>query len=172
MAHTSDAGGFVSGFLHPIYGFDHLVAMVAVGILGAILGGAAVWQLPVYFPLAMAIGGVFGIKGIDVPFTEALIALSAVVLGGLIIYYKKINIIIAACIVGFFAFFHGHAHGVELPKSVSPVTYSIGFVIGTGFLHLCGILISLIGHKSYGKATLRACGGAVVMTGLYFLVAG
>ncbi len=170
-AHTSEAGGFVSGFLHPIYGFDHLVAMVAVGILGAILGGRAVWQLPVYFPLAMAIGGVIGIKGIGLPYTEIFIALSAVVLGVLIITYRKINLILASIIVGFFALFHGHAHGTELPTAVSPVTYSIGFVLGTGLLHLAGILISFIEHKSFGKNVLKICGGFVALTGVYFLFA-
>ena len=132
FAHTSDASGFLSGFLHPIIGIDHLAAMVAVGILGAIIGGKAVWMLPVYFPLVMSIGGVLGIKGLQLPLVEVFIAISVIVLGFLIAFYHRLNIVLASIIVSFFALFHGYAHGIELPEATSPIQYCVGFVFGTG----------------------------------------
>lgn len=169
FAHTSDASGFLSGFLHPIIGIDHLAAMVAVGILGAIIGGKAVWMLPVYFPLVMSIGGVLGIKGLQLPFVEMFIAISVIVLGFLIAFYHRLNIVLASIIVSFFALFHGYAHGVELPEATSPIQYCVGFVFGTGMLHLFGIFLSFIKSSVSGQKSLRAIGGAICLLGFYFL---
>lgn len=170
FAHSAESTGFVSGFLHPILGLDHLVAMVAVGILGALIGGRAVWLLPVCFPLVMALGGVLGIKGVPLPYAETLIAASAVAFGILIVIFRKISVVPAALIVAFFAIFHGHAHGVELPEAMSPVEYCVGFIVGTGLLHTAGILISLLEKKSHGPAILRGIGAVIGATGCYFLV--
>jgi urease accessory protein len=169
FAHTSDASGFLSGFLHPILGFDHLAAMVAVGILGAIIGGKAVWLLPIYFPLVMSIGGVLGIKGLELPYAEYLIAISVVVLGCLIAFFQRINFVAASGIVAFFALFHGYAHGVELPEATSPVQYCVGFVFGTGMLHLCGIALSFIRSSVQGQKAIRAVGMIICLIGFYFL---
>src|SRR5713226_1593652 len=82
FAHTGGgfSGGFTGGFAHPIFGPDHVVAMVAVGLWGAFLGPPAIWLLPIVFPLVMAFGGVLGILGVPLPGVEIGIAVSAVVL--------------------------------------------------------------------------------------------
>ena len=116
LAHTgSSAGGFVGGFAHPLFGPDHVVAMVAVGLWGAFLGAPAIWLLPIVFPLVMAFGGVIGILGVPLPGVETAIALSAVVLGTMVALAARPPLWIAALLVGAFAIFHGHAHGAELP---------------------------------------------------------
>lgn len=144
------AGGFTTGFLHPLQGWDHVVAMVAVGLWGAFLGQPAIWLLPVVFPLVMALGGVLGVAGVPLPGVEVGIALSAIVLGGMVAAAARLPLAWAAVIVGAFAIFHGHAHGTELPGAVSPQAYSLGFVVATGLLHVAGIafgggLIGLVG---------------------------
>jgi urease accessory protein len=129
-AHTgSMSGGFVGGFAHPLFGLDHVVAMVAVGLWGAFLGAPAIWLLPIVFPLVMAMGGVIGILGVPLPGVEIGIAISAIVLGLMVALAAKPPLPIAAAIVGMFAIFHGHAHGAELPPGVDAVAYSIGFVV-------------------------------------------
>jgi urease accessory protein len=116
LAHTgSSAGGFVGGFAHPLFGPDHVVAMVAVGLWGAFLGPPAIWLLPILFPLVMAFGGVVGILGVPLPGVETAIAVSAVVLGSMVALAARPPLWIAALLVGVFAIFHGHAHGTELP---------------------------------------------------------
>ncbi|HWF97507.1 MAG TPA: HupE/UreJ family protein, partial [Xanthobacteraceae bacterium] len=120
------AGGFVSGFEHPISGLDHIVAMVSVGLWGAQLGPPAIWLLPVTFPMVMAFGGMLGLMGVPLPGTEIGIALSAIGLGAMVASEARPPLWIAAVLVGFFAIFHGHAHGTELPPDESGVLYSIG----------------------------------------------
>src|SRR6266545_3323120 len=117
FAHTGvgSAGGFTGGFAHPIFGPDHVVAMVAVGLWGAFLGPPAIWLLPIVFPLVMAFGGVLGILGVPLPGVETAIAMSAVVLGLMVALAARPPLWVAAVLVGGFAIFHGHAHGTELP---------------------------------------------------------
>src|SRR5215472_11155486 len=131
-----ESGGFVSGFEHPISGLDHILAMVSVGLWGAQLGAPAIWALPVTFPMVMAFGGMLGLMGVPLPGTEVGIALSAIGLGAVVATEARPPLIFAALLVGFFAIFHGHAHGTELPPDESGVLYSIGFVVATGLLHL------------------------------------
>src|ERR1700756_4613836 len=119
------AGGFISGFEHPISGLDHIVAMVSVGLWGAQLGAPAIWLLPVTFPMVMAFGGMLGLMGVPLPGTEIGIALSAIGLGAMVATEARPPLWIAAVMVGFFAIFHGHAHGTELPPDESGVLYSI-----------------------------------------------
>src|SRR5579864_36539 len=76
--------GFSGGFVHPLTGPDHVAAMVAVGLWGAVLGPPALWLLPVIFPLVMAFGGVLGIAGVPIPRVEVGIAVSAIVLGAMV----------------------------------------------------------------------------------------
>lgn len=163
------AGGFASGFTHPIGGLDHVVAMVAVGLLGAILGGRAMWLLPVVFPVVMAIGGALGVLGVGMPMVETGIALSGVVLGLMVLCWWKPPLAAAAALVGVFAVFHGHAHGTELPESANAITYAIGFVIATGLLHLAGIAFGLLVKWPWGRALVRAGGGAIAAIGAAFL---
>lgn len=171
-AHTADgvAGGFISGFLHPVAGWDHVIAMVAVGLWGAFLGRPAVWLLPVVFPMVMAVGGALGVVGVPLPGVEVGIALSAVVLGAMVALAARPPLAVAAVIVGVFAIFHGHAHGTELPQSASPIAYSLGFVIATGLLHAVGIAFSLLARWPAGQHLVRAGGGAIAALGAWFLV--
>jgi urease accessory protein len=171
LAHEAEgfAGGFVSGFLHPLFGWDHVVAMVAVGLWGAFLGSPAIWLLPVVFPLVMAMGGAAGVAGIPVPAVEAGIAVSALVLGAMVALAARPPLWAAAVVVGVFAIFHGHAHGTELPQAASPLAYSAGFVLSTGLLHLSGIALGLAARWRAGRLAIRAGGGAIALAGVGFL---
>ena len=171
LAHSDGgiAGGFVSGFAHPILGWDHVVAMVAVGLWGAFLGVPAIWLLPVVFPLVMAFGSVLGILGIPVPAVEVGIAGSAVVLGLLILFKARLPLAAAAVIVAAFAIFHGYAHGTELPEAANPAAYAVGFVIATGLLHLAGIAFGLLIRLPRGVYAVQAGGGVISLVGLAFL---
>jgi urease accessory protein len=172
LAHEGEGvgGGLASGFMHPLLGPDHGVAMVAVGLWGAFLGQPAIWLLPVIFPLVMAFGGALGVAGVPIPFVETGIALSAVALGLMVCLAAKPPLWVAAVLVGVFAIFHGHAHGTELPHAASPLAYSIGFVVATGLLHLCGIGIGTLSHWERGRLVVRAAGGLIALVGVAFLV--
>ena len=163
------AGGFISGLTHPLFGFDHVVAMIAVGLWGAFLGSPALWILPVVFPVVMAFGGALGVLGVEIPLVETGIAASAVVLGLMVALALRPKIAIAAVIVGAFAIFHGHAHGTELPEAASPLAYSIGFVISTGLLHLAGIGFGHFTRWPQGILAVRAGGGVIALVGVDFL---
>lgn len=162
-------GGFISGIAHPVFGLDHVVAMVAVGIWGAQLGAPAIWVLPVTFPLVMAFGGVLGGLGIPIPGIEVGIAASAIALGGMILFAARPPLWMAAVLVGIFAIFHGHAHGAELPESANAIAYAVGFVVATGSLHALGIVIGIANRWRQGARALRAGGALIAATGLYFL---
>ena len=169
-AHTgSVAGGFLGGFAHPVFGIDHVVAMVAVGLWGAFLGAPAIWLLPIVFPLVMACGGVLGILGVPIPAVETGIATSAVVLGLMVALAARPPLWVAAVLVGAFAIFHGHAHGAELPAGADAVAYSAGFVIATGLLHLCGIAFGTLAAWPAGRLAVRTAGGAIALAGVAFL---
>ncbi|MFV0475296.1 MAG: HupE/UreJ family protein [Pikeienuella sp.] len=170
-AHTGDAAGgdFITGFLHPILGWDHVAAMVAVGLWGAFLGQPAIWLLPVTFPLVMALGGAMGVAGVPLPGIETGIAASALVIGLAVLTAARPPLAVAAVIVAFFAIFHGHAHGAEMPEAASPLTYAAGFVIGTGLLHLCGIAFGLLTRSGAGRLAVRAAGGLIALAGVGFL---
>ena len=163
------AGGFVSGFIHPILGWDHVAAMVAVGLWGAFLGSPAIWVLPVVFPLVMAFGGALGVMGIPIPSIETGIAVSAIVLGAMVALAVRPPLWIAAVLVGVFAIFHGHAHGTELPGAANPLAYSAGFVISTGMLHLSGIAFGLLVRWPVGRIAVRTCGVIISLAGVGFL---
>ena len=163
------AGGFASGFMHPILGWDHVAAMVAVGLWGAVLGPPAIWILPVVFPLVMAFGGALGVAGIPLPGVEIGIAISALVLGSMVLFAARPPLWLAAVVVGAFAIFHGHAHGTELPHAVSPLAYSLGFVLSTGMLHMCGIAFGLLARWKAGVLIVRAGGGVIALAGVLFL---
>mgnify|MGYP001824761833 CR=1 FL=1 len=166
---SGKAGGFLIGVLHPVSGFDHVLAMVPVGLWGAQLGPPAVWLLPVAFPMMMACGGMLGLMGIPLPGVEAGIAVSAIVLGVMVLFGAWTPLPVALAIVAFFAIFHGHAHGTELPEGQSGILYSMGFVIATGALHGVGILIGLIHRWNFGRLALRGAGTVVMIGGIYLL---
>jgi urease accessory protein len=171
LAHQrgGEAKGLLSGLSHPVSGADHIVAMIAVGLWGAQLGPPAVWLLPVTFPMVMAFGGTLGLLGVKIPGIEIGIALSAIGLGAAVLFEARPKLGVAAVLVGFFAIFHGHAHGTELPAGANGILYSIGFVIATGLLHATGIGIGLIHRWPAGKAALRVAGAGIALAGLAFL---
>jgi len=171
FAHTSEgiSLGLESGFLHPLTGLDHLVAMVAVGLWGAQLGQPAIWLLPITFPLVMAFGGLVGLSGFNLSYVEQAVAFSGLALGALIAFQVRPPLWGAAIVVGAFAIFHGYAHGRELPHAANPLAYGVGFVVATGLLHLCGILIGLLIRLPYGSSLIRVCGAGIGCVGAYFL---
>ena len=171
LAHEGGvAGGLASGFTHPIFGLDHVVAMVAVGLWGAFLGQPAIWLLPVVFPVVMACGGLLGISGLPIPAVETGIAASALALGAVVALALRPPLWVAALLVGVFAVFHGHAHGTELPQAANPLAYGVGFVVATGLLHLSGIALGLLARWPAGLRAVRVGGGAIACAGIYFLV--
>jgi urease accessory protein len=172
LAHAdhSHHGGFLAGLAHPVLGLDHLVAMVAVGLWGAILKAPALWLLPVTFPLVMAVGGALGVLGIPLGQVEPVIAVSALALGLLVAFMVRLPLAVAAILVGLFALFHGHAHGTELPDSASPFAYALGFVIATGGLHLAGVALGLLLDWRAGSWLVRGSGVLVAMVGVAFLI--
>lgn len=168
-AEGGEAAGFLTGLLHPISGLDHVLAMVAVGLWGAQLGAPAIWLLPVTFPIVMALGGLLGLLGVPLPGVELGIAASAVLLGAAVMSERRPPLYAAAALVGFFAIFHGHAHGTELPPGESGLLYSLGFVVATGCLHAIGIAIGSVHRWPAGRVALRVAGGGVGLAGLFFL---
>ncbi|RFB88442.1 Ni/Fe hydrogenase [Rhizobium leguminosarum bv. trifolii] len=166
---TGGASGVAAGFLHPITGLDHVVAMIAVGLWGAQLGKPAIWLLPITFPLVMAFGGFLGLLGVSLSGVEIGIALSGILLGAAVLTEIRPPLVAAAILVGVFAIFHGYAHGGELPPGENALFFSLGFVIATGLLHATGILIGLFYQWPWGKITVRAAGGAVGAIGALFL---
>ena len=168
-AESGNTGGFISGFGHPLTGLDHIIAMVAVGLWGAFLGGRAMWTLPVVFPVVMAMGGAGGVLGLPLPGVEIGIALSGIVLGLMVAFAARPALWVAAVLVGIFAIFHGYAHGAEMPESSNVLTFAIGFVISTGLLHLAGIAFGLLVRWPWGQVAIRAAGGVITVLGFGFL---
>lgn len=170
-AHVMDPaslGGLQSGFVHPLTGPDHFLAMFAVGLWGAQMGGRAVWTLPVNFPLVMTVGGIAGMLGVSVGGVEVGIALSLIGLGSAIALKWRPYEWAALLLVGAFALCHGYAHGVELPGAVDPAAYAIGFVMATGLIHIAGIAVAMFLLRYY-SAPVRALGAIVCVSGFYFL---
>jgi urease accessory protein len=173
-AHTGvgDADGFAHGFMHPIGGVDHVLAMVAVGILAAQLGRRAIWLVPAAFVGMMVVGGAIGMSGVDIPFVEAGIALSVVVLGLAVALGMNIPLVAGMALVGFFAIFHGHAHGAEMPETASGLGYGVGFVIATALLHAAGVGLGLAIGRTGGASAPRVtqiAGGAMTIAGVAML---
>ena len=171
-AHTvPGGGGFMSGFSHPVLGFDHLLAMLSVGILSAQMGGKAIWKVPATFVAVMLVGGILGMEGIELFSVELGIILSVLALGFSIASEKKFPAFLAMIFVGFFAIFHGHAHGSEMPYLAKPMYYALGFVTGTAAIHIAGVFIGLIMLKlKSGAQLLRYLGAGIAGVGFHMLV--
>ncbi len=171
LAHTG-AGvthGFAYGFLHPVTGLDHMLAMLTVGFFAWQLGGRASGAIPAAFVAVMALGGVLGIMGVGVPFVEFGIALSVVVLGAVVALRLRAPLALAMGLVGFFAIFHGHAHGAEMPEDAGGLAYGIGFMLATGLLHLAGLGIGLMIARvadARGRDWARVAGAIICVVGV------
>lgn len=170
-AHEGSGGGFMTGLTHPVLGFDHLLAMASVGILSAQMGGKAIWKVPLTFVIVMLGGGIVGIKGVPLFSVELGIALSVLALGVAIALENKLSPRWAMVFVGFFAIFHGHAHGTEMPSLSKPVFYACGFVLGTAGIHIAGVLIGIIADRiKDGKQMLRYLGAAIAGVGFHLII--
>jgi urease accessory protein len=173
-AHPGHEGtpGLVHGFLHPLGGLDHIFAMVAVGLFAARLGGRALWLVPASFVVTMAVAGIAGMTGFALPYVEAGIALSILVLGAAIALDWTMPVAAAMGLVAFFAVFHGHAHGAEMPQTMSGLAYGAGFVAATAALHALGIGLGLVIGRSGETASRRILqigGGAAALAGAALL---
>jgi len=167
---TVPFGGFLSGLVHPVLGYDHLLAMLSVGILSAQIGGRAIWTVPATFVGVMAIGGALGLIDIGLNVTELGIAASLVLLGSIIAAERNIPVRLAMLGVGFFAIFHGYAHGTEMPTTAEPVLYALGFLTGTALIHIAGVVIGDISkHYERGKMILRVGGSLIALVGFLFI---
>ena len=169
---VGDTHGFIHGFSHPLGGIDHILTMVAVGLFAAHLGDRALWLVPLTFVTVMALAGVVGMAGISLPYVEIGIGMSVVVLGLAIAFQINPPTLVAMALVGFFAIFHGHAHGAEMPESASGLEYGFGFVCATALLHAFGIGLGLaIGYAGqlYGSRIVQVGGGAMAIAGVALL---
>ena len=169
---VGSTSGFAHGFVHPVTGIDHVLAMVAVGMFAANLGGRALWAVPLTFVSVMAIGGALGVAGIGVPFVEAGIAISVIVLGLAVALRWKWPVAAAMALVGVFAIFHGHAHGAEMPVDAAGFEYGLGFMLATALLHVVGIGLGLgIARfgRTYSPRVIQFGGVAMAIAGLGIL---
>lgn len=157
---AAPGGGLVAGFAHPILGFDHLVAMVAVGLLSVQLAGRAVWTVPAAFVALLGLGGAIGMADVPLPQVEGVIALSVLALGLAIALSVTVPVTAAMMVVGLFAVFHGHAHGGEMPSLADPVAYGAGFMAASALLHLTGVGLGVLAARPHARALLGAgCAG-------------
>ena len=171
FAHTgaSEAHDFRHGFSHPIAGLDHVLAMIAVGVIAAQLGGRALWAVPASFVVMMAIAGACGMTGLALPYTEFGIALSLMVLGAVIAFNVKLPMAMATALIALFAVFHGYAHAIEMPDNLSGIAFGAGFILATSMLHGIGVGLGLgvkrVGPER-GRPLAQTCGGAIALVGL------
>lgn len=161
----NDVHGFGSGFAHPLHGLDHILAMVAVGLWAGQLGGRARWLVPASFVAVMALGGALAMAGLRVPYTEEGILLSVLVLGILVAVAARFPLPASMAIVGIFAFFHGHSHGMEMPANAVGYAYGAGFVLATVLLHAVGIGLAYTVH-SVNLPVVRWAGAAIAVAGI------
>ena len=157
------------GFMHPVTGVDHVMAMAAVGFLAYTIGGRALWLVPAAFVSMMAVGGALGMSGVNLPFVELGIGLSIVAIGAAAAFGQNFSISAAMTLVGTFAVFHGFAHGAEMPADASGLTYGVGFMSATALLHAAGIAACFTVAKiagKFGKVAARLGGGVAALAGV------
>jgi urease accessory protein len=170
---TAEAGqGFMSGLLHPVFGLDHFLAMLSVGIVSAQLGGRRIYTVPATFVLSMIVGATIGVYGYRWPLSEAGIATSVVVLGTAIATVRQsARSWPVMAVVAFFGSLHGHAHGLEMPRAADPVYYAAGFLFSTAAIHLLGVGVGHLFTRRLASTTLlRHMGSAMAGMGLMMLV--
>ncbi|MER8437640.1 HupE/UreJ family protein [Mesorhizobium sp. M1312] len=158
------AHGFFAGLEHPLFGIDHLLAMIAVGIIGARTGGRSIVLVPLFFVSAMVAGALLGMAGIGLPSLETGIALSLVVFGAMVGLAKPLPLPAAAALTALFGLFHGNAHGLEIPESASGIAYAAGFVLGTSMFHAIGV-VSVLKLAGW-PMTVRTAGLATSAVGM------
>ncbi len=173
FAHLNPAehGSFAAGFSHPLLGSDHVLAMVAVGLWAALLGGRAVWLVPAAFVGTMMVGFALALGGLGLPFVEPVIAASVVVMGLLALVALQVPTAAGMVMVAFFALFHGHAHGGELGQA-GALPFTVGFAIATSLLHAVGVGVSRLTGTAIGRWGTRALGGLTALAGLLIVAGG
>jgi len=164
-------GSFMSGLLHPIFGLDHVLAMVAVGLWASLIGGRALLFVPAAFVGVMAFGFLLAVGGVGLPFVEPIILASVVVLGLVVALALPVPVAAGTALVGFFALFHGHAHGAEM-GAATMVAYGAGFVLSTAALHAAGIAVGLgrILEDGQGRMVTQAAGALTVAGGILLAI--
>ena len=165
--------GIVSGFVHPFGGIDHIMAMIAIGVFAAQLGGCALWLVPLAFVGTIAAAGAFGMAGYSIPYIETGIALSVLAIGAAIALRLHVPTIFAMAAAGLFAVFHGQAHGVEIPASLSGLGDGLGFVVATALLHGIGIGgFTLVARpqSQTGSTAVRVVGAFAAFAGVMMLM--
>jgi urease accessory protein len=163
--------GFMSGFMHPVLGSDHLIAMLSVGIISSQIGGRAIWTVPSTFVCMMVVGGIVGFSGVIIPYTEYILSFSVFALGMSIALTRSLPTPLIFALVALFGSFHGYAHGVEMPSVVRAVPYAAGFVISTALIHIAGVCIGKFARAfKKGPAVLRFCGAVIAGMGLELLL--
>ena len=160
---------FAIGLAHPILGVDHVLVMIAVGLWGVLVGGRAVWVLPLTFLATMVAGFGAASAGLNIPLVEPVISSSIISLGLLVALAAKAPIWLSALITAMFAFFHGHAHGTEA-AAASLTSYALGFTFSTATLHGIGIGFGVLAASSIRQVALRAMGGVIALIGVALTV--
>ena len=165
FAHLDPAehGSFMAGVSHPLFGVDHIIVMVAVGLWAAMIGGKALWVVPAAFIGTMAVGFLLAIGGIRLPFVEPVILASVVALGLLVAMAVRLPVAASAAVVGVFALFHGHAHGGEL-GGAGALQFGLGFLIATAALHIAGIGLGVTLGRN--QTVARILGGVAALGGV------
>jgi urease accessory protein len=162
-------GGFALGLWHPLTQLDHMLVMLAVGLLGAMLGRRAIWLLPASFVSFTAMGEMLGLMGFGLPLGEIGVAVSVVALGLMIATRIAVPTIVATVMVGVFAIFHGHAHGAEIPSGVSAAGYAAGFLLATAVLHGAGACLGVTLARmegGYSKPVIQLGGTGMALAGV------
>lgn len=159
-------GSFLAGVTHPVFGLDHVLAMVAVGLWAAQIGGRAIFWVPTAFVLAMLAGFGLALAGMPLPFVEPAILASVIVLGAVVALALRPDMQLAMAVVAGLALFHGHAHGGELGGAVA-LRFGAGFAVATALLHAAGIGVALAAGQwlRAGGAPLRVLGGLTALAG-------
>ncbi|MDH5552434.1 MAG: HupE/UreJ family protein [Nitrosomonas sp.] len=171
-AHTGlgEHNGWAHGFFHPLSGVDHILAMVAVGIWATQMGGRAVWLMPLVFVMVMILGGMLGMVTLPFIFVEHGIALSLLVMGGMIAATVRLPLIASIMLISLFALCHGYAHGNEMLPGLSIISYATGFAFATALLHLCGVGLALGVNRLGRMHWLRLSGVVTALVGVDFLL--
>ena len=173
-AHPGHDGGhdltwdFSDGLTHPLFGVDHLLAMLAVGIWAAQMGGRARWAIPATFVGIMTLASAFGRHGLTPAGTEQMIAASVLVFGLMIAMARRLPLAVGFVLTALFAAFHGFAHGTEISVT-NGLSYGIGFTLTTALLHIAGYGLGSI-KLSQIDGWLKAAGMGIATVGAVMLV--
>lgn len=165
-------GSFLGGLTHPVLGLDHFLAMVSVGIVSSMVGGRAIWTVPATFVAMMAVGGLAGWAdlGLGSGAIETGIAVSVILLGLVIAADRTLDVRWVMGAVVFFGFFHGYAHGAEVPEIARPAVYAAGFLLGTALIHLLGVVVGEVARRyGRGRIVLRVVGAGFAVVGVLFI---